>query len=157
MSFVSSFTHQISQVASKVAIKLYLVKPSAPIAITELPQQFNGMIEDDGFAIVCSEEQQQRHTTDLVVQNLRDQIGQLQVKIANSAHISLSGKSIVAAPTPVVELSDIDIPKMGITLTQQGNLVFQTAKIRFMVESLRKHRTSREVCLARRAWNSSKS
>jgi hypothetical protein len=135
MSFVASFTHQISQIASKVAIKLYLVKASVPIAVTELPPQFNGIIEDkdDDFTEVCSEEQQQIHAKELVAQKLRDQIAQLQVKIANSAHISLSGN-----PAPAVELSCIDMPALCITVTPEEMLAFQTDKTCFDVESLRR-------------------
>jgi len=71
----------------------YIKVAEPPIAVTELPQQFNGMIDDYGFAVVCSDKQMS---------------------------------------------------------------AFQTAKTRFVAESERKHRTSREVCLARQAWNSSK-
>jgi hypothetical protein len=40
----------------KVATVLHLVNPSipAPIAVTELPEQFNELIAIEGFCVVCS-------------------------------------------------------------------------------------------------------
>jgi hypothetical protein len=61
-------------------------------------------------------------------QQIREQLAQLQVKLANSAHISLSGKPIVADPAPAVELTDSYIPPLGITLTQDEMLTWNESK-----------------------------
>ena len=124
MSFVTGFKCEILQVASKVAskvvskvppkvaIKFRLVKASAPLDPSE---QFNGMVEKDGFAFVCSEEKEELHT----------RIAEARATL--SRHLA-SRRLAAATRNLAEELTYSDMPALCITVTQEEMLAFQTVE-----------------------------
>jgi hypothetical protein len=150
---------------------------------TALPSKFNGVLQDeeDDCVVICSEEEVLfglSYAAPVVMETSlseKELVEELALAMKDEERVHLTEQHLAArlaaaqnlgsalAQRQIADIARLDTARVFAfkrstplkykTITQEEMLAFQTAKAYFDEESKRKHRTPREVYLARQKWN----